>query len=387
MSAVPSPSVAAQPPMRILVVISGLGFGGAERQVVELANNVPSAEAQLQVCSLSTHVPQAAQLRDAARLHILPKRGRFDFTVVPRLARLLRRERIDLVHGFLFDAEIAAALAGRLAGVRAVVGSERNTAYAFSCIQRWAYRLARPCFDAIVANSDAGAAFNCRALGFAADKYRVVRNGVDTVRFRPLDGATTRAALGYGPADLVVGMFASFKEQKNHLLLLHAVPEILRRVPAARFLFVGDSLAGNWQGSNAVAGRVRAMVDELGIAGFCQFLGNRSDMPELYAACDLTALPSLYEGTPNTVLESMACGRPVVVTDVSDNARIAPDGIVGRVVPSGDQQALAAAVVAALSDVTLRTRYGLAARAWAEQEFSLAALSRNILAVYRSLLR
>ena len=379
-------SEAADAPLRVMIVISGLGFGGAERQVLELANNADPAALDLHICSLSGNVPLAAQLHDDSRLHIIEKRGRYDLTVVPRLMRLLRRQHTQLVHGFLFDAEIAAALAGRLAGVRAVVGSERNTAYTFSRVQRLAYRLTRRCFDRIVANSNAGAEFNRRALGFPADHYRVVRNGVDTARFHPGDGAATRAALGVAPSQPLIGMFASLKEQKNHPLLLNAARLVLQRHPDAQFMFVGDSLAGNWQGSNAYAQQVRALVDTLGIAASCRFLGNRNDLPELYAACDLSVLPSRYEGTPNTVLESMACGCPVVVTDVSDNAQIAPDGQVGRVVPSGDVPALAAAILELLGDATRRAQYGRQARAWAEQQFSLRALSNNMLAVYRELL-
>lgn len=369
-----------------MIVISGLGFGGAERQVVELVNNSDPGKIDLRVCSLSAAVPLAAQLRDASRLHIIAKRGRYDLTVVARLAWYLRKQRIDIVHGWLFDAEIAAALAGRLARVRAVVGSERNTEYVFSSVQRLAYRLTRSCFDRIVANSEAGAAFNRRALGFAADKYRVVRNGVDTGRFRPMDQRAARAALGLQESQPIIGMFASFKQQKNHPLLLRAAQQVLLQYPGAQFMFVGGSIAGDWQGSGAYAQEVCSLADTLGIASACRFMGTREDLPELYAACDLTVLPSLHEGTPNTVLESMACARPVVITDVADNARVAPHGQVGCIVPAGDQQALAAAIVALLNEPLRRAQLGQRARVWAEQEFSLPALSSNMLAVYRELL-
>lgn len=368
-----------------MVVISALGYGGAETQAVELANSIDPALLDLQLCSLSTYVPQAGRLQHPERLHILRKHWRFDATVVPRLARLLRAERIDVVHGYLFDAEIACALAGRLAGVRAVVGSERNASYEISRIQRLAYRLARGCFDCIVANSQAGADFNRRALGFPAEHYRIVRNGVDTTRFRPVDGAATRAALGLAADTPVIGMFASLKPQKNHLLLLRAARAVLEAVPAARFLFVGDILPGGKHGSAQYARDVQAAVDLLGLRSACQFLGNRTDLPQLYSACDLTVLPSLFEGTPNAVLESLACGCPVIVTDVADNERIVPDGQVGRVVPSGDAAALSSAIVEMLTVPGYRAALAARARAWAEQEFSLRALSSNMTRVYREL--
>jgi glycosyltransferase involved in cell wall biosynthesis len=373
-------------PPRVLIVISNLGFGGAERQVVEFVNSADPRQLDLQICSLSAEVPLAAQLHEPARLHILPKRGKYDLSVVPRLARLLRVQRIDVVHGFLFDAEIAAALAGRLAGVQAVVGSERNAMYSLSRVQRLTYRLTRGCFDRIVANSSAGAQFNRRELGHAPEKYRIVRNGVDVQRFRPMDRAAARMALGIRARASVVGMFASFKRQKNHALLLHAAQLVRPRCADLRLLFVGDTLAGNWDGSRDYADSVQALAGELGLRAVCMFLGNRTDLPELYSACDVTVLPSLFEGTPNAVLESMACGCPVIATDVADNAIVVPHRRVGLIVPLGDPSALAAAMLEVLGNPEWRTQLSSAAREWAESEFSLRALNVNMLQVYRELL-
>jgi glycosyltransferase involved in cell wall biosynthesis len=373
-------------PPRVLIVISNLGFGGAERQVVEFTNNADPRELDLQLCSLSTDVPLAAQLRDPARLHILPKRGKYDLGVVLRLARLLREQRIDVVHGYLFDAEIAAALAGRLAGIKAIVGSERSSMYSLSRVQRLAYRLARGCFDRIIANSSAGAQFNRRELGHALEKYRIVRNGVDVQRFRPMDRSAVRTTLGIGIQEKVVGMFATFKWQKNHALLLRAAQLALPQCPELRLLFVGDTLAGNWDGSSDYAHSVQMLADELGLRAMCTFLGNRTDLPELYSACDVTVLPSLLEGTPNAVLESMACGCPVIATDVGDNAIVAPHRRVGIIVPLGDPPALAAAMLEVLKDPVWRAQLACSARQWAESEFSLNALTAGMLRVYRELL-
>jgi glycosyltransferase involved in cell wall biosynthesis len=353
---------------------------------VEFANNADPHELDLQLCSLSAEVPLAGQLREPARLHILPKRGKYDLSVIPRLARLLREQRIDVVHGFLFDAEIAAALAGRLAGVRAIVGSERSSKYSLSRVQRLVYRLVRGLFDRVVANSSAGAQFNRQELGHAEEKYRVVRNGVDVRRFRPLDRGAARTMLGIGPQERVVGMFATFKWQKNHALLLHAAQLALPRCPDLRLLFVGDTLTGNWDGSSSYAHSMQALTDTLGLRAVSTFLGNRTDLPELYSACDVTVLPSLLEGTPNAALESMACGCPVIATDVGDNAIVVPHRRVGLIVPLGDPPALAGAMLEVLDNPRWRAQLSANARQWAESEFSLRALSANMLRVYQELL-
>lgn len=377
-----APRADGQDALRVLLLISNLEFGGAQRQVVELANRLDGGRFEVHVGSLSDYLPLADALRlPPGRVHVVQKRFKYDLGVVPRLRALLRRLRIDLVQSYLFDADVAARLAGRWAGA-AVVGAERNTDYALKPQQKAAYRLTRGMVDLIVANSRAGAAFNQRLLGYDASFYRVVHNGVDTTRFRPGDGGALRAELGVAPDERVVGMFASFKEQKNHPLAFEAARRVLRSLPRARFLFVGDALWGGLHGSDDYKQRMDALVDALGIRARCLFAGNRPDVQALYRACDVTLLPSLFEGTPNVVLESLASGVPVVATDVADNRLIVPDGRAGYVVPLGDADALAARLVDLLADDAKRHAWGAAARAWAEREFSTEVLARRTGAIY-----
>lgn len=114
----PLPVAAAREPVRAMLLISSLEHGGAERQVVELANRLGDDGFRVLVCALEDCNPLADQLvRRAADFRVVAKRGRYDPSVVWRVARLMRRERIQVVHAFLFDAEMVARLAARLAGV------------------------------------------------------------------------------------------------------------------------------------------------------------------------------------------------------------------------------------------------------------------------------
>jgi glycosyltransferase involved in cell wall biosynthesis len=367
-----------------VLVISNLEFGGAQRQVIDLANSVDPASMDVHVCSLSSYVPLASGLHESERrLHIVEKRSKYDTTVPLRLAGLLRRLGADVVHAYLFDSEIAARVAGLLAGTPLVVGSERNTDYHLKRVQLAAYRVTRRLVDLVVANSRAGAEFNRRVLGQPASIYRVIHNGVDTDRFHVADGAAIRQELGLTPGEPVVGMFGSFKEQKNHPLFFDAAGRVARTFPNARFLLVGDQLYGGMHGSDAYHQRILSLVDTLDIRDRCLFVGNRNDVERLYPACDVTVLPSLFEGTPNVALESMACGVPVIATDVSDNATIIPDGRAGFVVPLGDAARLAARIEQVLGDRDLRTSLALAARTWVHDEFSTARLAQKTEAVYR----
>jgi glycosyltransferase involved in cell wall biosynthesis len=374
-------------PLRVLLTISNLEYGGAQRQVVELANAADPERMDLRICSLSSYVPLASELRNSRqRLYIIDKKFKFDFSVVARLALLLRRLRADVVHSFLFDAEIAVRLAGRLVGIPLIVGSERNTDYHLKRRQVEAYRLTRNFVDVIIANSTAGAIFNREALGQPISKYRVIHNGVNIERFIPRDRREMRRSLDIAPHEPVVGMFASFKAQKNHGMFFEAAQRILGRLPRTRFLLVGDQLYGGMHGSDKYKLQMMSDVERLGLKGSCVFLGNRDDVELLYPACDVTVLPSRFEGTPNVALESMACGVPVIATDVSDNRVVIPDGKVGFIVPLDDYDALADRICTLLTDHTLRAAMSAAAREFVTSDFSTERLAEKTEHVYREAL-
>jgi glycosyltransferase involved in cell wall biosynthesis len=371
--------------MNVVLVISNLEYGGAQRQVVEIASELPRQGFSVSVCSLSSHVPLAGHLGATPhRLHVIPKRSTFDVSTVPRLARLLHRVRADVVHGFLFDANIAVRLAGCLARTPLVIDSERNSDYQLKPRQRLAYALTNRLRHLCVANSHAGARFNSRLTGTPLERYRVIHNGVDTGRFRPADGSRARSALGLAGDDHVIGMFASFKRQKNHEMALHALARLVNWLPRARLLLVGDELAGGLHGSRQCKRAALTLIDELGIRDRCRLLGNRADVEAIYPACDVVILPSRFEGTPNVALEAMACGLPVVATDVADNARVIPDGEAGRIVPPADAEALAAALADLAAHPDEARRMGRFARRWIEEMFSREAMSGRLAAVYRA---
>ncbi len=382
------PMLAMKKKVCLVLVVDDLGYGGAERQVAELANNLDSEHFDVHVCTLSDHVPLGSTLRNPEqRLHTIIRKSRFDFTVVPRLVRLLRALEADIVHGFLFSAEIASRLAGRIAGTRLVVGSERNANKPAGKIQKLAYTLTWPCVDFVIANSSAGALFNARQFRRPSSEYRVVYNGVDTERFRPSDGRLARRNLGIPWSCPVAGVFAAFKEQKNHPMLLRAFQRVLGSSPEARLLIVGDEPVDGKRRSNGYKTRVHRLVDDLGIHDRCLFLGHQKDVERLYPVCDVTVLSSFHEGTPNVLLESMACGVPVVATNVCDNGYVVREGEVGYLVALGDEEAMAERIQSLLGDTVRRQEMGQKARRWVLDEFSTARLAEKMGAVYMELLR
>jgi glycosyltransferase involved in cell wall biosynthesis len=372
-------------PLRVCLLISSLEFGGAERQVIEMSRIFDRNLVDPIICTLSDKIPLVENDPETRRiLHIIPKRGRFDFSTIGRLAGLLRREKIDVVHAFLFDSEISARLAAPLAGFPVVIASERNADYVRPRLHQIAQVLTKPLFDVMVANSHAGARFNVRTLGLPDSRLRVVHNGVDTQRFKPdrEAGLAFRARVGVGPDEPVIGMVGSFKRQKDHATFLRMAAILLETRPDCRFLIAGDVITGSAD-STEYAAEIRGLAGELQLGDRCLFIGNQQDIPGFYNACDLTALLSLREGTPNVALESMACGKPVIASDIADNAIIIRDGEVGHIVPTKAWTEAAGHAARLLADPQALQRMGTAARDHVCREYTPDRAAGKLAAIYQ----
>lgn len=380
---------AAQPgirPISVMLIIGSLEYGGAERQVVEMVRTWDRKRVRPVICSLSPRVPLADLLENReAELEIVEKRSRFDVTTIPRIASVMRRRRIDVVHAFLFDAEIAARFAALLARVPVVIASERNTDYERPLLHKFFHALTRPLYHAMIANSQAGKDFDIRTLGLPPDMIHVIHNGVDIVKFRVNrdSGNAVRKELGIPPAAAVVGIVASFKRQKRHEDFLQMAAGVLSSRPNTWFVIAGETLVGNQQGSDDYHSEIRNLVRQLGIEQKCLFVGARKDIPAIYNACDVTVLPSSREGTPNVLLESMASGIPVVATEIADNSRIVKQGATGYLVSVGDVPGLIRHVGQLLDNPEKRLEMGEAARQWVAEGFSFATAARKTEEVYR----
>jgi glycosyltransferase involved in cell wall biosynthesis len=377
-------------PISVCFLISSLEYGGAERQVVEMVRSFDRSRVVPFICSLSGCVPLASSLRHNGQdLCIVEKHWRFDFTTIFRVARVLRLRKADVVHAFLLDAEIVARLAAPLAGVPVVVASERNTGYVRRPIHKLALRVTQPLFDVMVANSHAGKAFNIRTLGLNESRIEVVANGVDVAKFRPdrEAGLAVRAKMGIAPTRSVVAMVGSFKRQKGHFTFLEMAARLQEHQPNVFFMIVSGAFRENYEPAQQYEAELKERANAIGLGKNCLFLRDQNDMTGLYNACDVTVLLSHHEGTPNAVLESMACAVPVVVSDVADNGIIVSDGVNGYVVPAKDAVTAANRVQSLLVSPEKRLAFGKKARERAAQEFSLSKATARLEAVYRSYLR
>jgi glycosyltransferase involved in cell wall biosynthesis len=328
--------------MRIAFLVRSLGLGGAERQLVALARGLHQRGHRVLVLSFYSGGPLTTDLVNAGvPVLALGKRHRWDlFGPFHRLFRALRRERPDLLHGYLVDANILVTLFARAVpdariawGVRASGLDMTRYPRAVSLLFRISTWLAGRA-DLIIANSESGAEAHI-AEGYPERTLMVIPNGIDTVAFRP-DAELrrrTRHQWGIRAGERLIGLVGRLDPMKGHDIFLHAAARLAAERPEVKFVCVGD-------GPDALRTRLEGTGRELGLAGRLSWLPGASDITPLYCAMDLLTSASLFgEGFPNVVGEAMACGVPCVVTDVGDSARVV--GETGIVVPHGDPVALA----------------------------------------------
>ncbi|MBL8703525.1 MAG: glycosyltransferase, partial [Rhodospirillales bacterium] len=304
----------------------------------------------------------------AVRTVAMGKAGRWDVLgPLRRLRRLIVLERADVVYAFLpMQTVLAALLApGRVVfGLRAggmdLARYDRLSALSYRAEAYLSRRAA-----AIIANARAVRA-QVGLQGIAAGSIAVIANGIDTDAFRPdpVGRAALRAAWRIPEGALAIGMVARIDPMKDHGNFLRAAAAFLAVHPAARFVCVGD-------GAAAYRRALVQQADALELGGAVIWAGERHDLAAIYSALDIATLSSAFgEGFSNVLGEAMACGTPVVATDVGDAAAIVGDA--GLVVRAGDPGALAEG----WRSVAARDRAALsaAARARIVTQFSVARM-------------
>lgn len=311
--------------MNIVNVITSLSFGGAETQVINLSKELVSQGHRVTIITTTNFAPRSAELEGSGvTLICLDKKRKFDVALILKLRRALRDIKPDIVHAYLYDAEFFTRLASIGLGCP-VINSERNDEYQLNLNQKVGHLSTRFLVNGVIANSYAG-------YEHAKKKYpkqvknnlHVVWNGIDVERvMRRVEESNLELKKELFPNDSGIKlavMVASIKHQKNHELALEVANELVNRNEAWRVVFVGDELVDSKTEHKA---KIFNLYNQLNCKDKVIFLGNRKDVVEILHQTDISFLTSHHEGFPNTVLESMAVGTPVVTTGFSDIQKIA----------------------------------------------------------------
>lgn len=355
--------------IRICHVSMTLLTGGLERLLVEFAKHHDSQRFDLRFVSLAELGPPADELR---RLGFqvetvdLPKRGKL--AALRSLRNRLRNDRVDIVHTHNTYAHFYGSVAASWAGVKTVINSQHGRGCGPRKKDKLLFRLANLKAARVVGVSEDAAAL-CRGEDpWAASKTKVIWNGIDTSRF---------VYRGPAPSPIAISV-ARLSPEKDFPTLLHAVAIVVRSVPDFKLLMIGNG---------AERAKLEALTKTLGIEANVEFLGERSDVPELLARAGFFVSSSKSEGISLTILEAMAVGLPVVTTRVGGNPEIVVEGQTGHLVPDQNPEALAAAMLQMLDHRDMWPAMGELGRRRVEQQFEIRTMIRQYEELYSEVLK
>jgi glycosyltransferase involved in cell wall biosynthesis len=364
--------------MRVLHIIDSFSFGGAERLLATLNGAGARCGLEFAVASLAPHTTErTASLPMLTEAGLRPTfvgvRRLLDPAALPLLQRAIRQSGCDVVHAHLGYSATLVPVAARFAGVPCLSTLHHLPARADTLRERvkerlWARSAERGA--ALVFVSEAARRAAAELHGPPRPSWRVLHNGVDLSVFRP--AGPVRRPL---PADLgvrddvpVVTIVAALRAPKGHEVALQAWRRVRAQVPDAVLLIVGDGPHGE---------RLRALAGD-GVV----FVGSREDVPEILRGSTLALLPSWTEALPTALIEAAASGLAAVATSVGGTPETVEHERTGLLVPAGDAESMARAVIALLVDGERRARYGAAGRALAERRFDAETWARRLAGMY-----
>jgi glycosyltransferase involved in cell wall biosynthesis len=375
--------------VRVLQVVDSLWLGGAEQAAVLIASHLDRTRFEPSLLVTRGGGPLVGQVEAAGvPLHIVPRKGRYDLRGLVATLRFLRAGRFDVIHSHKVGSNaLLRLMAPLLPRGTQIITHEHIPLPVGTPAARLNAWLA-PLADRIVCcSSDTHQSILATMPGQQA-RLVTIPNGIDVQRFTPRPGQreASRNALGLGPDALVAICVGRLRPQKGHEVLLQAWAQAGRsgseagQAPGwqdAQLLIVGDGER---------EGELRELAAGLGIGGQVQFLGARTDIPDLLVAADIAVSASHYEGLPLALLEAMAAGLPVVSTDVGSIRDVLHDGVGGWLVPPGKPETLAARVVALAQDPARRASWGAMNRARVQAEFSVSRMVARCEQLYEELL-
>ncbi len=372
-------------PYRILHVVNTLTVYGVPKQMMTVIRNYDRSAITPTVCSLmgqgqikpdieASGVEVIEMRMPSQRRSIIP-----NLKVLLGLVRIIRQRKIDIVRTHGYFPNLYGRYAAILTNAKCVVSSEHNQYKGLELKpkRRIIRRLLALRTNALVAVSEAVKADMVLYDRIPADKINVIYNGFDIDSIPAGDRTRTRRSLGIPEDVQVIGAIGRNEDQKGHRFLIEALSLIKDSHPKAMVLLIGDG---------KLHGVLKDYAQKMGVASRMIFAGLRKDIPDVLAAMDIYAMPSLWEGFGNALIEAMVASRPVVATSIGPFQEILTDGTDALLVPVKDSQALASAIVRLLDDPALAQALGRAARQRVIDRFGIKNTVAQQMELYASIL-
>ncbi|MFN2316286.1 MAG: glycosyltransferase [Gemmatimonadales bacterium] len=371
------------PPLRVAFCIDNMNPGGTELNALRTAPHLLAAGVDLSVFCLSNNGPLLERYAAlGVRVDPLPLRslyGRSALTAGRAMRQIIKGRGIGIVHAHDFYSNIFAGPWVRSARAR-FIASRRWWEGPASRAQRWANRASYLLADRIVANAPRIAALLTDQERVPKGRVVVIPNFVDDAAFDPPPtGWVNRIAqdLALPEERVVIGVVANLSAIKDHATLLKAAAALAPAHPSLHVVLVGND-----GGSRA---GLEHLTRDLGLTARVHFAGHLPNLPSPHHLFDMSVLTSISEGMPNSLIEAMAAGRPVVATAVGAVPDAVVEGETGFLVPPRNPEILGERLAQLIDHTDLRSRFGAAGRMRAEAEHRAPAAVGALLELYRSL--
>ena len=362
--------------------------GGPDKTILVSAQRHDRARVETVVAYIRDIRDHAFRIADKARarglvFYEILERRKLDLRVLCMLREIVHRHNINLIHTHDYKSDLFGYLLRLWLRNRPVTLLSTAHAWVMLGLRGEIYRrldlLLMRRFDHLIAVSQA-TKDEMTAAGIPAEKISVIHNAIDTEEWAPSqESRDLRRQWGLQDAYPIVGYVGRIMPEKDLETWLRAATLVAKQFPTAHFVLVGDGKDSTTQKDLQQLARI------LGIANRVHFPGYREDLLSVYATFDTFLLSSRREGLPNSILEAMAMGRPVVTTDVAGAKELVQDGQTGYVLPQGDAHGLARAIISLAGNAKLRSQMGQASRQRIEDKFSFTHRLQRIEALYEQL--
>ena len=357
-------------------VIYGLKRGGAERLLVPVARHAGSSRYRFIFIALTCAGPVENELRQCgADIRILRRDGKFTIFDLGRLIRLLKKEKVEIIHSHLVNADLWAGIAARCLGIKHI-----STLHGieFRPIGILKQRLGMLLPDKIIAVSDYVAGVCIEQFKVKTEKVVMIYNGIDFERFQvKVDTRSKKEELGIRDEVIVLATFGRLAPEKGHRYLIEAAAQVRGVFKNIVVLIIGEG---------EIKKRLMQQASRLGIEKEIKFLGERQDIPELLSITDIVILPSLYEGFPLAALEAMAADKPIIATSVGGLPELITDKQDGILVEPKSSSSLAESILRLIKDKDFARQLVLRAKGKIKNRFNQEKMLSRITALYDEVL-
>lgn len=371
------------------------GFGGAERNIFQIATSLNNNGYRSIICSLHggvdldnliNHKNKYFDGLKTSGLQIinLNIRRAYSYSGILKLLRLglfIKKENVELIVSYHEVSDVVGIFLSLLIGIPAI-SSRRDMGFKLKKRHIKLYKLINRFFERIITVSDAVKNIIAEREGVHPFKMTTVYNGTDLDYFaQRVDVSEVKERMRLPEDKPIIGVLAGIKKIKGLNFLIEAASSIIKEFPDVQFMIVGECVCPE---EMVLKSNLINLAIMLGISTNVHFFDKSKKVNEVLRVMDINVLPSLSEGFSNTVIEAMAAGKPVVSTNIGGNPEAVEHRKTGLLVPPSDSKALAEAVLTLLRDREYATRMGEAGRKRAEEFFSLEAMVGNAKGVFEA---